>query len=137
MRIIESIAALALSFQVLIPWAHASDVPLVSISVADAPAENGKKLNATLREVVREREFSIVEVDVASGGSVSTSIFILRGACLVLRARGERFFASKPEHGRAMRAFRLTFPTEATPEQLSGRTKSVFSAQECDLLGFK
>ena len=110
---------------------------LVSFTVADAPAENGKRLNATFQELKREQDYSVVQATVRSGGSVSSSMFVLRGACLVMRARGAGYFSSSPEPGGSARTYRLTFPTQPTQEQLSGRAKSVFAAAECELLGLK
>lgn len=109
---------------------------LVSFSVADAPVENGKKLNASFRELRREPDHSVVRAAVVSGGSVSSSMFILRGACLVLHARGARYVTVAPEPGASSDTFRLTFPAQAAPEP-GGPGKGAFSAGDCRLLGFE
>jgi hypothetical protein len=106
---------------------------LVELKVADGPAENGKTLNATFRELERAQTHSVVEVFVASGGSVSSSMFTLRGVCAVVRARGEKFGHSEPvQPGK----YKVSFPTAPAPEQLRGPNKSVFSLEECALLRF-
>lgn len=108
---------------------------LVSYSVSDAPAENGSRLNATFRELRREADHSLVQATITSGGSVSSAMFVLRGVCMVLRARTAPYVASAPEPSAPPRSYRLTFPDQPRPEQLVGREKSVFSAADCKLLG--
>src|SRR4051812_42878942 len=54
---------------------------LYHLEVEDAPAENGKRLNMSLREVQRAIDHSLVEVSFVSGGSVSSSMFVFRGMC--------------------------------------------------------
>ncbi len=88
-----------------------------------------------LRETEREPSYSIIEVPVVPPGGAESSLFILRGACAVLRARGFKYFASEKMPG-ARTAFRLTFPETATQEQLQGPSKSVFSLAECSSLRF-
>jgi hypothetical protein len=108
---------------------------LVELKVADVPAENGKTLNATFRELERAQTHSVVEVFVASGGSVSSSMFTLRGVCAVVRARSEKFGQSEPVAGQPGK-YKVSFPTAPAPEQLRGPNKSVFSLEECALLRF-
>lgn len=86
-------------------------------------------------EVERTAEHSIVEVRRAPAGSVPASMFTLRGACAVARARGAAHVASTPLAG-PMPAYRLTFPRTASDAQLRGPAKSVFSIADCDLLRF-
>lgn len=108
--------------------------PLVRLEVKDAPVENGKRLNATFVELEREAGYSIVEAKVLSGGSVSSSMFVVRGLCAVLRARGEQMVQSQPQG--APGQLKLTFPSTAAPEDLQGRGKKIFTLQDCDLLRF-
>lgn len=86
-------------------------------------------------EVERQTGFSTVEVRRAPAGSVPASLFALRGACAVARARGELFFASVPVPG-PVTTHRLSFPRAPNQDELSGPRKSVFALAECDMLRF-
>lgn len=86
-------------------------------------------------EVTREAEFSIVEVRKAPAGSVPSSLYALRGACAVLRARSVQYVASE-RVASTVPSFRLTFPKAPKSEELSGTTKSVFSRSDCSALRF-
>ena len=108
---------------------------LFSLSVEDVPAENGKKLNMVLRELSREAESSLVQVTFVSGGSVSSSMFILRGMCGLMRVRGENYFASE-RVSNSLTQYRMTFPKVVGEQALRGPDKKAFSAAECSLLGF-
>ena len=88
-----------------------------------------------LVEVERTPEHSIVEVRSAPAGSVPSSLFALRGACAVARARGEKYFSSSPVAGRSS-THSISFPQEPTEVQLKGRTKTVFTLADCQLLRF-
>jgi hypothetical protein len=117
--------------------AQAAEAPLYQLSVNGARVENGKILNMTFRELSRNPGHSIVETIFVSGGSVSSSMFILRGACGVARVRGERFFTSNPvpqEPGK----FRLQFQARASDQELrpSAIGDKVFSLAECEMMGF-
>jgi hypothetical protein len=112
------------STAVLMTGCAAVPAPLVSLT------DGGE-----LIETERAPEFSVIEVRKSPPGSVPSSMFTLRGACAVARARGEKFFDSSPVPG-ATRAYRITFPRAPSPESLTGRTKSVFSLSDCALLGF-
>ncbi len=72
---------------------HAGD--LVSLSVKGQRVENGKMLEMEFHEVERTPDASIVQVKFVSGGSVSSSLFVVRGQCAVGRARGVRCFQSE------------------------------------------
>ena len=86
-------------------------------------------------EVERTAEYSLVEVRSAPKGSVPSSMFALRGACAVARARGEQYVSSVPVPG-SVPKHRLSFPKSATETQLKGQSKSVFSLAECEMLRF-
>ena len=88
-----------------------------------------------LKEVERTADFSVIEITKAPQGSVASSLFALRGACAVLRARDAALVASEALPG-TVRAYRLRFPSTASPAELSGPKKSVFSRAECAALGF-
>ena len=108
---------------------------LYSLAVQDAPVENGKKLNMSFRELTRETEQSLVEVTRTSGGSVSTSLFIVRGMCGLMRARGEESFVSEPVPKQSAQ-YRVTFPKVTEATEPHGRKQLAFSVAQCSLLGF-
>ena len=88
-----------------------------------------------LIELERTAEYSLMEVRSAPSGSVPASMFALRGACSVARARGQTYFASNPEPGSSS-THRITFPKSPYESQLRGSTKTVFTLAECQLLQF-
>ena len=88
-----------------------------------------------LVELERTAEYSLMEVRSAPIGSVPASMFALRGACSVARARGQTYFASTPEPGNPS-THRITFPKAPSESQLRGSTKIVFTLAECQLLRF-
>lgn len=120
------------SFVLLAPCVvQAADAELFHLSVADVPVENGKMLNMDFQEVAREAETSIVQVTRRSGGSVSSSMFILRGMCGLARVRGKKNFVPEPVAGDSNR-FTVTFPeTPPDPESRKG-----FTMAQCDLMRY-
>ena len=88
-----------------------------------------------LVELERTAEYSVMEVRSAPSGSVPASMFALRGACAVAKARGQTYFASTPEPGSSS-THRITFPKSPSESQLRGSTKNVFTLEECQLLRF-
>ena len=113
----------------------AADPALYSLAVQGAPVENGKTLNMSFRELKRDAEQSVVEVTRTSGGSVSSSLFVVRGMCGLMRARGEENFASEPVPKQSMQ-YRVSFPKVAKAKEPDGRGQLAFSAAQCSLLGF-
>jgi len=107
--------------------AIAAEPSLFSLSVKDLPAENGKVLDMAFRETSRDPASSTVEIERRSGGSVSSSMFIVRGACGVMTARGERFVVAERMAGTQER-YLLTFPATA-PAEGKG-----FSAEQCGMV---
>jgi hypothetical protein len=108
---------------------------LVRLSVKDEIVENGKKLEIDFREVERTAAGSIAEVTTVSGGSVTSSLFTMRGMCAVTRARGEKFFsttriASSPNR------YSIVFPQSqsAVPGKASSQNR-IISLDECQLMG--
>lgn len=114
--------------------AFAADA-LVHLETKGENAENGKSIDMEFTEVERRSDTSIVQVIFRSGGSVSSSLFILRGMCSVARARGERYFKSTrlpaPE-GRYI----VGFPQDAPSAYQAAPSGEVFSVLQCDRLGF-
>ena len=88
-----------------------------------------------LVELERTAEYSVMEVRSAPSGTVPASMFALRGACSIARARGQTYVASTPEPGSPSK-HRITFPKAPSESQLRGSTKSVFTLAECQLLRF-
>jgi hypothetical protein len=108
---------------------------LVHLSVKDEVVENGKKLEIDFRELERTAAGSIAEVTTVSGGSVTSSLFTMRGMCAVTRARGEKFFsttriASSPNR------YSIVFPQSqsAAPDKTSNSNR-IISLDECQLMG--
>jgi hypothetical protein len=118
-------------------FAHAADAPLYQLSVNGERVENGKILNMTFQEISREADHSIAEVTFVSGGSVSSSMFALRGACGVARVRGEKFFKVVPLSKNPSR-IRLQFQAQASEVELRPAViaDKVFSVSECAMIGF-
>jgi len=110
---------------------------LVELNVKDVPVENGKKLKMKFEETERNAEFSTVQITFVSGGSVSSSMFVLRGMCAVAKARGEQYFLAS-EVSKDPWRYRIAFPASASPEELrpANRADKVFSRAECSMLNF-
>ena len=109
--------------------AHAEETPLIHLIVKDQPVENGKMLDMEFHEVDRQAESSTVQIVRRTGGSVSSSMFVLKGMCAIARSRGEQYFVAE-KAGDNNERFAVTFP-KAPPE----RGKS-FSIAQCDLLRY-
>jgi hypothetical protein len=86
-------------------------------------------------ETARDAQSSTVEVRKSPPGSVPTSLFALKGSCAVMRARGAKYFSSQRLPG-TVATYRLTFPSTAKPEELSGPTRTVFSISDCATLRY-
>lgn len=110
---------------------------LVSLSVEGQRVENGKILEMEFHEVERTPDASIVQVKFVSGGSVSSSLFVVRGECAVARARGERYFQSEELSTRPY-TYRVTFPakTPALDSRERRGKDGIFSLDDCAVLGF-
>ncbi|HEU4852111.1 MAG TPA: hypothetical protein VFT37_08155 [Telluria sp.] len=117
--------------------AVADPVQLYQLESDKRPVENGKVLDMQFREVERADGASTVEVIRTSGGSVSSSIFVLRGMCGLARARSASFFRAVPLSSTPMR-LRVEFLETATDAQLRpvNPKEKVFSEPECRMLGF-
>jgi hypothetical protein len=113
--------------------AHAAE-SLVHLEAKGQTVENGKTIDMEFTEVERRSDASIVQVLLRSGGSVSSSLFILRGMCSVARARKELYFRSTrlpaPE-GRYI----VRFPRDVPSTSEAAPAGEVFSVAQCDRLG--
>lgn len=110
--------------------ALASDTALFQLSVKDVPVENGKVLNLEFREIERTADASIVQIAQRSGGSVSSSMFILRGMCGLARSRSAQYFIATRIAGEATERYTVTFP-QGAPEPGKG-----FTMAQCELMRY-
>lgn len=122
-------AALAILILLAPLAAQAADPALFHLVVTDVPVENGKVLNMEFQEVAREADSSTVQITWRSGGSVSSSMLILRGMCGLARSRGKQHFVTEQVSGEKSR-FTVTFPD--TPPQLG----KGFTMAQCELLRY-
>lgn len=104
-------------------------LPLFELHVKDAPAENGKVLNMDFAETARTDENPTVLVTRKSGGSVSSSMFVLRGMCGLARARNKQNFFPQAVPGKPG-GYIVTFPDTAPPKDKG------FSMAQCDSIGY-
>jgi hypothetical protein len=109
---------------------HAGEPALFYLSVKDVPVENGKVLDMEFHEIQRNADSSTVQIVRRSGGSVSSSMFILRGMCGLARARKAQYFATAAITGGENERYKVTFP-QAAPEPGTG-----FTLAQCDLLRY-
>lgn len=108
---------------------HAADPDLFHLAVADVPVENGKVLNMEFQEVAREAGTSTVRITRRSGGSVSSSMFVLRGMCGLARSRGKQNFVPEQVAGERNR-YTVRFP-DTPPDRGKG-----FTLAQCELLRY-
>lgn len=109
-----------------------SPASLYVLSTQDAAAEDGKSLTMTVRETKRTPDFSIVDVEYVSGGSAS-SLFLLRGLCGVMLARGQKVAVAE-QVSESPVEFRMTFPSSAKVEEARGAPRVVLSESDCTRL---
>lgn len=120
----------------VLPWIVSAAEPSASapealyvLSVRGAVAEDGKALTMTVRETERTADFSVVDVDYVAGGGAS-SLFLVRGLCGLMLARGHDLAVAEQVSDRPVR-FRMTFPAGAGQEDRSGRPRIVLSRPDC------
>lgn len=132
MTIVRSFLAGLLSVWAVVAGAQQ---PLVHLDVKGEKAEGGKLLDMEFTEVERRPDASVVQTSFRSGGSVSSSMFILRGTCAIAEARGYPYFKTTrlpaPE-GRYIVTLQHT-PPDASDAAPAG---AVFSVSQCQSLGF-
>jgi hypothetical protein len=108
---------------------QAADLQLFRLTIPVTPVENGKILDMEFQEVAREADSSTVRVTRRSGGSVSSSMFILRGMCGLARSRGKQHFVTEQLAGESNQ-YKVTFP-ETPPDPGKG-----FTIAQCELLQY-
>jgi hypothetical protein len=109
--------------------AIAEEPTLIHLIAKDQPVENGKVLDIEFHEVDRQAESSTVQIVRRTGGSVSSSMFVLKGMCAIARSRSEQYFMAEKASANDGR-FTVTFPRMPT-ERGKG-----FSIAQCDLLRY-
>ncbi|MDN4054893.1 hypothetical protein QPK32_17575 [Massilia sp. YIM B02763] len=112
------------------PTLLASDSTLYDLSVKDVPVENGKLLDMDFREIERRTDSSIVQIIRRSGGSVSSSMFVLRGMCGLARSRHAQYFIPRRIPDEKIERYLVTFPSDE-PEPGKG-----FTMTQCDLMRY-
>ena len=125
---------------------------LVNLDVNQGPVENGKTLKMEFREIERKVDESIVRVTFSSGGSVSSSMFVLKGSCAIAKSREAKFFRYVSETDGTGDEWVNTIAFATSPNDPSLKIPSppmpvlededeafangVFSFSDCQLLGF-
>lgn len=127
-----SVCSLVVAWGCILP-VYATE--LVHLVVKGQPVENGKVLNMEFREIERTADASIVDVTFTSGGSVSSSLFILKGECAVARARGKPYFKIQPSTAHPD-VYRMTFPLTAAGETQARLKSGVWAISDCKGMGF-
>jgi len=96
------------------------------------PGEHGKFLSMTIREVKREAEFSIVDIEATSeaGRSPAASLFLVRGLCGLMLARGQKVAVAEQLSEQPIE-FKIAFPESATVEEPKGLPRMVLSEANC------
>jgi len=107
--------------------AQAADPPLFHLAVKDVPVENGKLLDIEFNEVERTPDSSTVQIVRRAGGSVSSSMFVVRGMCGLARARGQQYVAGE----RVDKEHMIVTFLKAPPERDKG-----FTMAQCELLRY-
>lgn len=108
--------------------------PLVHLEAKGEAVENGKTLDMDFTEVERRPDASIVQVNLRSGGSVSSSLFVLRGMCALAKARGEPYFKSSRLPAPAGR-YIVRFQQSAPAASDAAPAGDFFSLAQCERLG--
>ena len=113
--------------------AGADSNSLFSLSTKNAPAESGPTLIATFRELERAADTSVVQLDVESEGGPSSMMFLARGFCGLLEARGQAVAVVEQISEKPLQ-YRARFRSD--PLEPNGRTndKIVFTKPSCAAL---
>jgi hypothetical protein len=141
MKVFQSTTCLAIAASLALT--ACASTGLVQMEVKQSAVSGGKPLEMEFREVERETNASIVEVKYVSGASVPSSMFVMRGVCKVVRARGAKYFSSQKVFGafEGKTRYRVSFHERADemvevdddPYGLTKRKARVESASMCVL----
>lgn len=110
--------------------ASAAPAGLYVLSIKDQLAPNGKRVNLVFREVRREAESSVVEVEVADDAGGFASVYMLLGMCGLMNDRNQKGAVAEQLSEKPMR-FGVTFPTHPTIDNRSGPPRLVFNETDC------
>jgi hypothetical protein len=75
-------------------------------------------------------EFSLVEASVVSGESKTQLLYLVRGLCGVMQARGQKLAVGEQISERPIQ-YRLSFPMTANVEEAKGLPRMVLSESDC------
>ena len=103
---------------------------LYVLSVKPGPAGSGKTIDMNFREIKRELESSLVEVNIASGEDQAVWVLMLQGMCGLMHARQHTSAVSEQVSVQPLR-FRLTFPTDPKIDDRPGLPRLVLTEREC------
>jgi hypothetical protein len=145
MRILHMLLVLAALFIYLTPTRAATATDLVYMEAQSEPAENGKILKMIFRETERNSEQSIAQVTFESGGSVSSSLFIIKGFCKIAKSRKSKYFRklSESENSNGLWIYTVGFAKTRTSPSLKipmpqdrnpDEEEEIFSTRDCKLL---
>jgi hypothetical protein len=145
MRILHILLVLTASFAYLTSARAATATDLVYMEAQGEPAENGKILKMIFRETERNPEQSIAQVTFESGGSVSSSLFVIKGFCKIAKSRKSKYFRklSESENSNGLWIYTVGFAKTRTGSSLKIPTphdrnpdedEEVLSTRDCKLL---
>ena len=110
-----------------------SEQNLFSLSAHSEALGGEKALNVTMRETERSADSSVVEVDVISEGGPSAALFLVRGFCGLMLARGQQLAVAEQTSEHPIR-FHVAFP-EVTPEpEAHGLPRMMLTKSQCAAL---
>jgi hypothetical protein len=92
--------------------------------------ELGATDSSTARETTRTPEFSVVEAEIVWGDSQASLLYLVRGLCGVMRARGQKLAVSEQTLDRPVQ-YRLSFPNTPSIEDAKGPPRMVLSDSDC------
>ena len=114
--------------------ASGAETVLYVLSIKDQPAPNGKKVNLVLREISRDIDSSLVEIEVADDAGGFASVYMLVGMCGLMNDRNQKGAVAEQLSAKPLR-FRVTFPSNPTIDNSrSGRPRLVFNQADCEAI---
>lgn len=134
--IMKTITPLALLLVTCVALATDKDSPSAGGGLYVFAAENERGEAGTppftviVREVQRDRESSILQVESTSRNDGKSSVFMLKGMCGLMRARGQKGAVSEQISVQPLQ-FRMTFPESPKIDDRPGPPRLVFTEREC------
>jgi len=114
------------------PQVTAAD-ELYVLSIKDRPAENGQTLYMMFREIKREPQSSLVEIE-TSGNDMSAWGPMLQGMCGLMQTRLHKSAVSEQVSVQPLR-FLLTFPDNPKiDDRRAGPPRLVLTEKECSVI---